>query len=574
MVQGVCGLKRGRWRPITRGMRKWTLGALLTSAVAASAALLGPAPALAAGTVIGAELPGALPGRYIVTLKDRGTGPSVHSMGAGRLVRSFRSIPGFAAEMTAAQARRLAADPAVRSVEQDRMIHIATQNRPGWGLDRIDQRSATLSKTYTATDDGSAVHAYVIDTGIRITHSEFGGRASYGYDFADGDRVASDCNGHGTHVAGTIGGARYGVAKKVQLVAVRVLGCDGGGSISDVIDGVDWVTEHAIKPAVANMSMGGSVSRSLDYAVQESIASGVTYVVAAGNEDDDARWSSPADVPAAITVGATDSRDRRASFSNYGSGVDLFAPGVDIRSSVADSNTATDVYSGTSMAAPHVAGAAALLLDANPSLTPGQVRDRLVANATTGRVADRMGSPNRLLFVTAPPAKPVIATTRTAAAVVGTELSTRLALTANRVGSWTLAGGTLPPGLSLNRSGVLSGTPAQAGDYVVTVRFTDYVPQVVTRQVTIPVEASVPVIDPTLPDGQAGVYYEGQLTTADQRDGVWAVTAGALPAGLTLDEASGLISGVPSATGSFTVRFTDPWGQTATADFTITVGAA
>ncbi|BCY14003.1 S8 family peptidase [Actinoplanes sp. L3-i22] len=560
-------------------MRKWTFGAFLTSAVAASAALAAPAaPAFAAGTVIGADAPGAVPGRYIVTMKNRGTGPSVHALGSGKVLHTFRAISGYAAEMTAAQARRLAADPAVRSVEQDRRIHIATtQKSPGWGLDRIDQRTAKLSKTYTPTDDGSSVHAYVIDTGIRITHQEFGGRASYGYDFADDDSNAADCNGHGTHVAGTIGGTHYGVAKNVRLVAVRVLDCDGGGYISDVIDGVDWVTRNAVKPAVANMSMGGENSPSLDLAVEDSIASGVTYVVAAGNEDTSAVWSSPADVPAAITVGATDSKDKRAFFSNYGGLVDIFAPGVNIRSSVANSNTASAVYSGTSMASPHVAGAAALLLDASPGLTPSQVRAKLVANATTGKVTDRKGSPNRLLFVTAPPAKPVIATARTAAGTVGADYSARLALKSGRTGTWSLVSGSMPAGLSLSGAGVISGVPEAPGDFAVTVRFTDYVPQAVTRVIVIPVTAGVPVIDTAeLPEGEADVAYSAQLRTADGRAGTWSVTDGALPAGLALDAGTGEISGAPMTAGTttFTVRFTDTWGGAATAAFTLQVDPA
>ncbi|MBB4745837.1 hypothetical protein BJY16_009296 [Actinoplanes octamycinicus] len=582
-------------------MRKWSLGALLTSAVAASAALAGPAPAFATGTVIGADAPGALPGRYIVTLKNRTAGPSVRSLGTGTVVRSFRGFAGFAAEMSAFQARRLAADPAVRSVEQDRRIRVATtaadrqvavgvpgagrrggavaagvQKSPAWGLDRIDQRGVSGSKSYTPTDDGSAVHAYVIDTGIRITHAEFGGRASYGYDFADRDGNAADCNGHGTHVAGTIGGTHYGVAKKVQLVAVRVLDCYGEGELSDVIDGVDWVTEHAVKPAVANMSMGGSASPTLDFAVRQSIASGVTYVVAAGNEDVDASWSSPAAVPTAITVAATDSRDRRAVFSNYGSVVDLFAPGVNIKSSVSGSNTATAVYSGTSMAAPHVAGAAALILDASPALTPSQVRAELVTNATTGRVTDRAGSPNRLLFVKAPPAAPVIATSRVATATVGSSYASRVNLKSSRTGTWQLAGGSMPPGLSLARNGAITGTPTSPGEYTVTVRFTDYVPQAVTRRIVIPVAAGVPVIDGELPVAQAGVAYQSRLATVDHRSGVWNLAGGALPAGLSLD-ATGLISGVPAAEGgtaTFTVRFTDGWGTTATRECTLLVTPA
>ncbi|WP_285555263.1 S8 family peptidase [Actinoplanes regularis] len=558
-------------------MRKWSLAAFLTSAVAASAVLAAPSPVFATGTVIGADAPGAVAGRYIVTLKQGAAGPRVRALGVGELVHDFRSTPGFAARMTATQARRLAADPAVRSVEQDRRIRITAQRNPVWGLDRIDQRSAKLSKTYAPTDDGSSVHAYVIDTGIRIGHQEFGGRASYGYDFADDDSVASDCDGHGTHVAGIIGGAHYGVAKKVRLVAVRVLDCDGGGYLSDVIDGVDWVTQNAIKPAVANMSLGGDASPALDYAVKQSIASGVTYVVAAGNENANAATSSPADVPAAITVAATDAKDRRAAFSNYGGVVDIFAPGVSIRSSVASGNTASAVYSGTSMASPHVAGAAALLLDASPGLSPAQVHSLLVRNASTGRVTDRKGSPNRLLFITAPPAKPVIWTARTATATVSTAYSARLNLKAARTGTWALASGSMPPGLSLSRSGVITGVPAAPGTYQVSVRFTDFVPQAVTRTIVIPVLVGSPVIETVeLPPGPAGSDYSAELTTVGHRPGTWSVTAGALPDGLSLDPATGLITGVPAAseTVTFTVGFTDKWGKSVTRDLTLQVDAA
>ncbi|MEV6342516.1 S8 family peptidase [Actinoplanes sp. NPDC051851] len=556
-------------------MRKWTLGALFSSAVLSSAALVAPAPAFAMGPVLGLGAPDAVPGRYIVTLKEGARGPRAASLGSGRVTHRFTRVAGFAARLTELQAHRLAGDPAVRSVEQDRVVRIAgTQKNPGWGLDRIDQRSVKRSKTYTPTDDGSAVHAYVIDTGIRTTHQQFGGRATSGYDFADDDSDASDCNGHGTHVAGTIGGSTYGVAKKVQLVAVRVLDCDGEGTLADVIDGVDWVTEHAVKPAVANMSMGGSYSASLDYAVEESIASGVTYVVAAGNEDVNALKSSPADVPAAVTVAASDSRDRRAYFSNYGSVVDIFAPGVDITSAVATGNTAKATWSGTSMASPHVAGAAALILDANPSYTPAQVRNRLVANATTGKVTDRMGSPNRLLFVPAPPAKPVIATSSVPAGTVFRSYAKKLALKSARTGSWSVASGSLPPGLTLSSGGTLAGTPTTPGTYAVVVRFTDYVPQSITRALTITIASGTPVIaTESLPDATTDSDYAAQLGITDARDGTWALDSGELPDGLSLSE-SGQISGVPSTAGTstFTVRFTDVWDGTTTRELTLTVG--
>ncbi|HET9517897.1 MAG TPA: S8 family serine peptidase, partial [Actinoplanes sp.] len=269
---------------------------------------------------------------------------------------------------------------------------------PVWGLDRIDQRSLPLSSSYESRS-AAAVTAYVLDTGVRVGHAEFGGRARNGWDFIDADAVANDCHGHGTHVAGTIGGATYGVAKDVEIVGVRVLDCHGSGSYSQIIAGVDWVTTHAVLPAVANVSLGGPGDRALDEAVQRSIAAGVTYAVAAGNDDTQACNDSPGRTPAAITVGATDSTDRRAWFSNYGRCVDIFAPGVRITSARHTSTTATTVMSGTSMAAPHVAGAAALVLAAAPTSTPAQVRDALVAQATAGTVAARgAGSPNLLLY--------------------------------------------------------------------------------------------------------------------------------------------------------------------------------
>ncbi|MEU4157405.1 S8 family serine peptidase [Actinoplanes sp. NPDC026670] len=537
-------------------MRKW-----IAAAVAASV-IVSPVPAHAA-----AEEP---TGRYIVTLRD-----GAPDLLAGRLLREFRSFRGYVTELTATQARRLAADPAVRHVEADRKVALTgTQKNPAWGLDRIDQRGKSLSKTYRPSADGDSVHAYVIDTGIRTTHKQFGGRAVSGYDFVGDDSNADDCNGHGTHVAGTIGGSTYGVAKKVKLVGVRVLDCDGEGYISHIVDGIDWVTQNADLPAVANMSLGGGYSPALDWAVEESIAAGITYVVAAGNEDTDARLSSPADVPEAITVAASDSKDRRASFSNYGGGVDLFAPGVGIKSSVSTSDTATAKYSGTSMASPHVAGAAALLLDANPALTPAQVQAKLIANATKGKVTDRAGTPNRLLFVPAPPKAPVIATGQTPQAGVGVPYSTKLALTAGRRGSWKLDSGALPAGLSLSSSGVISGTPEVAGRYTVTVRFTDYVPQAVTKRVVIPVAADLPVIQTeVLPDLINDVEFEQQFELADSRDGVWTLESGELPAGLSLSM-DGLLSGLSTspagATYTFTIRFTDVWHQAASRTYTLT----
>jgi len=382
------------------------LRAALVGLVISAAAVLGVAPAVAAeGVVAGAGAADAVPGQYVVVLAAT---PSLRSARVlaerygGTMTHAYRTaLPGFAARMSAAEARRLAADPAVESVSQDRRMRLTdTQvDPPSWGLDRIDQRALPLSAGYRYPSAASNVTAYVIDTGVRISHAEFGGRAAYGWDFVDDDAVADDCHGHGTHVAGTIGGAGTGVAKAVHVVALRAFGCDGWGEYTDVIAAVDWVTTHAARPAVVNMSIGGPASDELNGAVQASIASGLTYAVAAGNDNADACGASPASAPDALTVAASDRADARAPFSNHGGCVDLFAPGVSITSAGRASDISIAVGSGTSMAAPHVAGAAALVLAADPAATPAQVRATLMGLARTGAVTDPAGSPNLLLQV-------------------------------------------------------------------------------------------------------------------------------------------------------------------------------
>ena len=380
------------------------LAVLGLAAAAAIATVATSAPAMAKeGSIVGAGGADAISGSYIVVLKD--TAAPVDSLVTrlgGLVSKKYTSaLHGYSATMSEGQAKRIAADPAVAYVEQNRTFHItATQsNPPSWGLDRIDQRSLPLNSSYTYSTTASNVHAYVIDTGINLTHTDFGGRATSGYDFVNNDTNATDCNGHGTHVAGTIGGTSYGVAKGVQLTAVRVLDCSGSGTYADVIAGIDWVTQHAVKPAVANMSLGGGVSTSVDNAVKNSIGSGVTYAVAAGNESTSACNSSPSRVSEAITVGATTSTDARASYSNYGSCLDIFAPGSSIKSDWIGGTTATNTISGTSMATPHVAGAAALYLATHASASPATVRNALVAAGTTGKVTTPgSGSPNVLLY--------------------------------------------------------------------------------------------------------------------------------------------------------------------------------
>ena len=348
---------------------------------------------------------------YIVVLDDNWIGEKgifsiapyiaaeMSAMHKGQLKHVYQhAINGFAVEMTPEEAEALSNDYRVAYVEEDGLVTAdATQSNPPWGLDRIDQRNLPLNAIYTFNWTGAGVFAYVIDTGIRTSHTQFGGRATNVFDAFGGN--GQDCNGHGTHVSGTIGGSTYGVAKSVNLRGVRVLNCSGSGTNSGVIAGVDFVRLNHSNPAVANMSLGGGASSALDTAVNNLSNSGVAIAVAAGNSNANACNSSPARAANAITVGSTTTSDARSSFSNFGTCLDLFAPGSGILSAWFTSNTATATLSGTSMASPHVAGVAALYKQQNPNASSTTVRNAIVNNATTNVISNPgSGSPNRLLY--------------------------------------------------------------------------------------------------------------------------------------------------------------------------------
>ena len=441
-----------------------------------------------------------IPGQYIVRLTDDeqdvdGQSQAIATRHGGRVTRVYRSaIKGMTLQLSDAAVAALRAEPGVLSVEQDHTMSInTTQAGATWGIDRIDQRTLPLSGTYVYNADGTGVTVYIIDTGINLTHSEYSGRAFTGIDEVTVGGTAVDCNGHGSHVSGTVGGTTYGVAKKVKLVAVRVLDCSGSGTTSGVIAGIDWVTAQKkaapAVPSAANMSLGGGFSATLNQAVTNSVAAGVVYAIAAGNDGLNACNYSPASTPTAITVGATDINDGFAYFSNTGSCVDINAPGVNITSAWIGGTTATNTISGTSMATPHVAGTVALYLQVNPTATAAQVDAALKANASTTSVP--AGTTNKFLysaFITATPQPPVANFTSSCSALACSFNASSSSAQAGATYSWAFGDATSGTGVTT------SHTYATAGTYSVTLTVTDtYGTSTKSATVTVTNTAPAPV---------------------------------------------------------------------------------
>ncbi len=519
----------------------------------------------------------ALPGEYLILFEEgvrdvAGLSEKLTRQHGGHLRFVYRhAVRGFSATLPEKAVEALRRHTDVLYVEQDRAVYaLGTQNAPPWGLDRIDQREGR-DDTYHYEATGAGVTAYVLDTGIRYTHVDFEGRAAFGFDAFGGD--GSDCHGHGTHVSGTIGGRTYGVAKDVRLVAVRVLDCNGSGSVSGVVAGIDFVTEHATgsgAPAVANMSLGGGASTTLDAAVRSSIAAGITYAVAAGNSSADACNYSPARVDEALTAGATTSSDARASYSNVGRCLDLFAPGSSITSAWNTDDTSTRTIGGTSMASPHVAGVAALYLESHQGATPADVASALAGEATAGAISDAgNGSPNLLLYALlgAPSGEPPPDPPNEAPTASFDYAPDDLAVAFDGSGSYDPDGSVTTYAWAFGDGSSGAGpapthTYAAAGTYSVTLTVTD--DDGATGQATRSVSVTAPPPPPPasalhVGDLDADVRIKGRsgkwevrITVRIHDDGEGPVE-GATVYGTWSGAASGSVSGVTGADGSVTL---------------------
>jgi len=404
----------------SRKLRRGLVAGIATAGVAAATvAFAGPVQA-DEGQILAANTPNAVAGSYTVVLKGSEAAKSAMSVDAkqqvkatvtskaqsmvaetgGQVTQAYGSaLEGFSVRASEAEAKKLAGSADVAFVIQNQTFKINdVQDNPTWGLDRVDQRDLPLDKKYNYSTTADNVTAYIVDTGITADHPEFAGRIQPGKDLIDGDTDPADGHGHGTHVAGTVAGETYGLAKGAKIVGVRVLDDSGSGTTEQVVGGIDFVAESASGPSVANMSLGGPVDEALDAAVKGAVTKGVTFAVAAGNDSQDADNASPARVPEALTVAASDNADAQADFSNFGPVVDVYAPGVDVESAWNDGST--NVISGTSMASPHVAGAAALYLAANPDAAPADVEAALTGAATPDKITNASPDPANLLLFT------------------------------------------------------------------------------------------------------------------------------------------------------------------------------